>query len=62
MIGVGAAGHISPVGLAHVLLEGSYHSAVLWGFLLGPIALQWLVGSLVVGIVRRVARGLLSIE
>jgi hypothetical protein len=59
---LGAAGYISPVGLAHVLLEGSYHSAVLWGFLLGPIALLWLVGSLVVGIVRRVARGLLSIE
>jgi len=57
-----AAGYMSPVGLAHAFLEGSYHTAVLWGFLLGPIALLWLVGSLVIGIVRWVGRGLLSIE
>ena len=38
---------MSPVGLAHALLEGSYHSAVSWGFLLGPITLLWLVGSLI---------------
>ena len=56
------AGYMSPVGLAHVFLEGSYHSAALWGFLLGPIALLWLVGSLVIGTVRRTARGLDSLE
>jgi len=56
------AGYLSPVGLARALLEGSYHSAVLWGFLLGPIALLWLIGSLVIGTVRRVGRGLRAIE
>jgi hypothetical protein len=56
------AGYISPIGLAHVLLEGSYQSALSWGFLLGPIALLWLVGSLVIGTARRVARDLLSVE
>jgi hypothetical protein len=53
---------MSPVGLAHVFLEGSYHSAALWGFLLGPIAVLWLVGSLVIGTVRRAARDFVSIE
>jgi hypothetical protein len=57
-----AAGYMSPVGLAHALLEGSYDSAVLWGFLLGPIALLWLVGSLVIGAVRWLSSGLRSIE
>jgi hypothetical protein len=57
-----AAGYMSPVGLAHALLEGSYDSAVLWGFLLGPIALLWLVGSLVIGTVRWLSSGLRSIE
>ena len=57
-----AAGYMSPVGLAHAFLEGSYHSVVLWGFLLGPIGLLWLVGSLVIGTVRRPGRGLRSIE
>jgi hypothetical protein len=57
-----AAGYMSPVGLAHALLEGSYHSAVLWGVLLGPVALLWLVGTLVIGTVRRVGRGLISFE
>ncbi len=57
-----AAGYMSPVGLAHAFLEGNYHSAMLWGFLLGPIALLWLVGSLVIGKVRRAGRDLRSIE
>ena len=57
-----AAGYMSPVGLAHALLEGSYHSAVLWGVLLGPVALLWLVGSLVIGTVRWVSRDFISIE
>ena len=57
-----AAGSMSPVGLAHALLEGSYRSAILWGVLLGPIALLWLVGSLVIGVVRWVGRRLQSIE
>jgi hypothetical protein len=56
------AGYMSPIGLAHVFLEGSYHSAALWGFLLGPIAVLWLVGGLVIGTVRRAARGFVSIE
>jgi len=56
------AGYMSPVGLAHALLEGSYHSAVLWGVFLGPIAFLWLAGSLVIGTLRRVGRGLRSIE
>jgi hypothetical protein len=38
---VGGAGYMSPVGLAHSLLEGSYRSAILWGVFLGPIALLW---------------------
>ena len=59
---LGAAGYMSPVGLALALLEGGYHSAVLWGFLLGPIALLWLVGSLLIGTARWVGRGLSSIE
>jgi hypothetical protein len=57
-----AAGYMSPVGLAHALLEGSYRSAILWGVLLGPIALLWLVGSLVIGTVRWRGRRLQSIE
>jgi hypothetical protein len=40
---LGAAGHMSPVGLAHALLEGSYRSAILCGVFLGPIALLWLI-------------------
>jgi hypothetical protein len=56
------AGYLSPIGLAHALLEGSYRSAILWGVFLGPIALLWLVGSLVIGTVRWVGRGLHSIE
>jgi hypothetical protein len=56
-----AAGYMSPVGLAHAFLEGNYHSAMLWGFLLGPIALLWLVGSLVIGKVRRAGRDLRSL-
>ena len=59
---LGAAGYMSPVGLAHALLEGSYHSAILWGVLLGPIALLWLVGRLVIGTVRWRGRRLQSIE
>jgi hypothetical protein len=59
---LGAAGYMSPVDLAHALLEGSYYSAVLWSFLLGPIALLWLVGSLVIGTARWVGRGLSSVE
>src|SRR5262249_40242307 len=59
---LGAARYMSPVGLAHALLEGSYRSAILWGAFLGPIALLWLVGSLVIGIVRWVGRRLQSIE
>jgi hypothetical protein len=59
---LGAAGYMSPIGLAHALLQGSYHSAVLWGFLLGPIALLWLVGSLVIGTARWLGRALSSIE
>ncbi len=47
---------------AHVFLEGSYHSAALWGFLLGPIAVLWLAGGLVIGAVRRAVRGFVSIE
>jgi hypothetical protein len=53
---------MSLMGLAHALLEGSYQSTLSWGFLLGPIALLWLVGSLVIGTARRVARDLLSVE
>ena len=56
------AGYMSPVGLAHAFLEGSCHSVVLWGFHLGPIALLWLVGSLVIGTVRRAGHHLRSIE
>jgi hypothetical protein len=59
---LGAAGYMSPVGLAHALLEGSYNSAVLWSFLLGPIVLLWLVGSLVIGTARGLMRDLRSIE
>jgi hypothetical protein len=59
---LGAAGYMSPVGLAHALLEGSYRSAILWSVFLGPIALLWLIGSLVIGIVRWVGRRLQSIE
>jgi hypothetical protein len=59
---LGAAGYMSPVGLARALLEGSYRSAILWGGFLGPIALLWLVGSLVIGTVRWVGRRLQSIE
>jgi hypothetical protein len=57
-----AAGYMSPVGLVHALVEGSYHSAVLWGVLLGPVALLWLVGSLVIGTVRWVGRDFIPIE
>jgi len=56
------AGYMSPVGLAHALLEENYRSAILWGVFLGPVALLWLVGSLVIGIVRWVGRRLQSIE
>jgi hypothetical protein len=59
---LGTAGYMSPVGLAHALLEGSYRSAILWGVFLGPIALLWLVGSLVIGTFRWRRRRLLSTE
>jgi hypothetical protein len=59
---LGAAEYMSSVGLAHSFLERSYRSAILWGVFLGPIAVLWLVGSLVIGIVRWVGRRLQSIE
>ena len=59
---LGAAGYMSPVGLAHAMLEGSYSSAIVWGVFLGPIALLWLVGSLVIGTVRWLGRRSQSIE
>jgi hypothetical protein len=57
-----AAGYMSPVGLVHALLEGSYRSIILWCVFLGPTALLWLVGSFVVVTVRWVGRALHSIE
>jgi hypothetical protein len=56
-----AAGYTSPVSLAHAFVEGN-HSVVLWAFLLAPIALLWLIGSLAIATLRRTGRGLHSIE
>ncbi len=53
---------VSPARMTHVLLfqEGSFECLVLWGIILAPVAIFWIVGGIVFATLRWIGRGFSS--
>jgi hypothetical protein len=53
-----SAGFMTPSVLAQTLIAGNADTATLWAFILGPVGMFWIVGSITLAAVRRIRRGL----
>jgi hypothetical protein len=53
-----SARFMTPSVLAQTLIAGNADTATLWAFMLGPVGMFWIVGSIALAAVRRIRRGL----
>jgi hypothetical protein len=51
------AGFVSPREMAHNLVAGDRNTVVLWGLMVGPIIIFWLIRRIAFATVRSVRRG-----
>jgi hypothetical protein len=51
------AGFVTPREMAHTLVAGDRDTVVLWGLMVGPIIVFWLIGRIAFGTVRSIRRG-----
>ena len=53
-----SAGFMTPTVLAQVLVAGNSDTLALWSLMLGPLAILWIAGGIILATVRRLRRGL----